>query len=808
MRKILLIACTISLFLLSACQPDGGGKFQLTETERMGLVEDLQRSVREQTQWAKVHTAEYLIDLGYRENLYDVFEQENELRSDIPEYRIGVWRVLARLAPGEEQGQLIKKIGDVFQDTSASDREHAAEALAKLDISIGDLGIPEQVVTDVLESQKTGLAMFTLWSLATADAKYTDELLDVALSAEVETRPRKLAAYALRHLDNLDGSQWSRLTEGALTKNESDELFVYKLSAAYVNTSADSVASESFKKLEEQLSARMRSGPLSKELVIALSDSRKAEHYDELKHQLSGIAEQGTVDEDSGLQMALTYALLKIEKKQEKSLVLVDWVVIALYLGGMLLIGWYYSNQNKTAEDYLLGGRKMNPIAVGISLFATLLSTLSYLSYPGEMINYGPVIFTGMIAFPFVYYAAGWWIIPKIMKVNVTSAYEILERRFGLKVRMLALVFFLSLRLLWMASIMYVTIDVALLSVVPIDKGFAPVIGVFLLLVTIIYTSMGGMKAVVFTDVIQSLVFLSGAFLCIIVAAIEYESLFGWLPDQWLTYWSAPELRFDPTERLTVGNAVLTLFLWYICTAGGDQTAIQRYLSTRDVKAARKTLRVSLYTNLLAKVLLALVGLAVLAFFMKNVHLQEYGKTIDEQADLMFPRFILVGLPKGLSGLMIAALLAAAMSSLSSGLNSVSTVVSEDIIKRFGFNFIARFSELQKIKALSYFIGIVVMVLSLFVGNVEGNLIDVINKVVNLFVAPLFVLFFMAFFVRRANSNSTFIAGLVSIATGIAIAFFGLFGITVLWILPMSLFTGVVTGLVLSLLNSNMDKEA
>jgi len=186
---------------------------------------------------------------------------------------------------------------------------------------------------------------------------------------------------------------------------------------------------------------------------------------------------------------------------------------------------------------------------------------------------------------------------------------------------------------------------------------------------------------------------------------------------------------------------------------------------------------------------------------VKNVHLLEYGKTIGEQADSLFPRFILVGLPKGLSGLMIAALFAAAMSSLSSGLNSVSTVVSEDIIKRFNLSFFKKSNELQKIKILSYIIGVIVMLLSLFVGNVEGNLIDMINKVVNLFVAPLFVLFFMAFFVRRANSNSTFLAGLISIATGIAIAFFGVFGITVLWILPMSMFVGVAAGLILSVFN-------
>ena len=76
-----------------------------------------------------------------------------------------------------------------------------------------------------------------------------------------------------------------------------------------------------------------------------------------------------------------------------------DWIVLIAYAAGMLFIGWFYSRKNKTKEDYLLGGRRMNPTAVGISLFASLMSTLSYLTYPGEMILHGPVIFTGLLAF-------------------------------------------------------------------------------------------------------------------------------------------------------------------------------------------------------------------------------------------------------------------------------------------------------------------------------------------------------------------------------------------------------------------------
>ncbi len=795
-----LTSLILIIFLLCSCQYNGDKKYQLTDNERNEIVGEIKRVVDEKPQWAKVHAAEYLIDLGYRDSLYQIFEKENKSQGQVAKYRIGIWRILAMLSEDEERKQWVDKIAEVFEDSAAVDREHAAEALAKLGVSADSLGFPNEIISRILNEKESGLAMFTIWSLATANNKYNENLLDATISDKLETRSSKLAAYALRHLGHLTPQQWNLLSNNVLKGGEK-ELLYYKLSAAYVNTPTDSLETETYRRLQELLSVQTLNKPFAKELVIAMSHFQNPGNFERLKAEQKKFREYQVTDEQQSLQITIDYALLKIEEAQQRSLAPFDWVVIILYLGGMLLIGWYYSKRNKTVEDYLLGGRKMNPIAVGISLFATLLSTLSYLSYPGEMIKYGPVIFTGLLAFPMVYYVVGWWIIPQIMKVKVTSAYEILERRFGLKVRMLAVMFFLCLRLLWMASIMYVTIDVALLSVVPIERSFAPMIGILLLIVTIVYTGMGGMKAVVVTDVIQSIIFLAGALVCIIVAVIEYQSLFDWLPKHWLTHWSAPEIRFDPMERLTVGNAVLTLFLWYVCTAGGDQTAIQRYLSTRDVHAARKTLKVSLYTNLLAKVLLALVGLAVLAFFVKNVHLLEYGKTIGEQADSLFPRFILVGLPKGLSGLMIAALFAAAMSSLSSGLNSVSTVVSEDIIKRFNLSFFKKSNELQKIKILSYIIGVIVMLLSLFVGNVEGNLIDMINKVVNLFVAPLFVLFFMAFFVRRANSNSTFLAGLISIATGIAIAFFGVFGITVLWILPMSMFVGVAAGLILSVFN-------
>jgi SSS family solute:Na+ symporter len=479
-------------------------------------------------------------------------------------------------------------------------------------------------------------------------------------------------------------------------------------------------------------------------------------------------------------------------------LTFLDWIVLLAYGAGMLFIGWFYSRKNKTKDDYLLGGRKMNPTAIGISLFATLMSTLSYLTYPGEMIQHGPVIFTGILAFPLVYYVVGWWLIPRFMKMNVTSAYEILEKKLGLSVRMLAIFMFLSLRLLWMATIIYVTVDVALYSVIQFDRSYVPWIGALLTVVTIFYTSMGGLKAVVVTDVIQSFIFLGGALLSIVVVCFHLGSFTAIFPAGWPGHWDTLRLGFDPLERTTLGNAVLVLFVWYVCTSGSDQMAVQRYLSTKDIHTARKSFRISLYSNIIAYILLAFVGLAMLAFFTSNENFLLTGKSLNEQADTLFPRFIMIGLPPGVSGLVIAGLLAAAMSSMSSGLNSVSSVIAEDIIKRFRKKASSVPDPLKQVKKLSYLTGAIVMALSFFVGEVPGNLLDVIMKVVNLFVAPLFVLFFMALFVPFATGRATFWAGMISVAVAIAVAFWGAFGITVLWIMPVSLVAGIVAGIVLS----------
>ncbi|MCK5208595.1 MAG: hypothetical protein KAQ79_11255 [Cyclobacteriaceae bacterium] len=137
------------------------------------------------------------------------------------------------------------------------------------------------------------------------------------------------------------------------------------------------------------------------------------------------------------------------------SLTSLDWIIIIGYGVGMLLVGFYFSRQNKTSDDYMLGGRNMKSWKVGLSLFATLFSAVTYLSMPGEMIKYGPMIWSMVAALPFIYIVVAYFFIPFIMKLKITSAYELLEAKLDLRNRILATTYFLIMRFVWMAVIIY-----------------------------------------------------------------------------------------------------------------------------------------------------------------------------------------------------------------------------------------------------------------------------------------------------------------------------------------------------------------
>jgi len=487
-----------------------------------------------------------------------------------------------------------------------------------------------------------------------------------------------------------------------------------------------------------------------------------------------------------------------------------DWCVIGLYAISMLLIGLFYSRRTETTEEYLLGSRKMKSWTVGLSLFASLLSTISYLAGPGEMIRYGPMYMCALLSYPLVILVVGWFLIPFIMQSPVTSAYEILETRLGLGPRVLGSLFFLSMRLIWMAVIIYATTSKVLIPMMGWSADSTPYVCAVLGLITVVYTSMGGLRAVVLTDVLQTFILFGGAVLTLVIITVRLGGVSAWLPTAWPAHWPEPVFGYDPNARMSLVGIMIAYFTWYVCTSASDQMAVQRYLSTKDVKGARKTLITSMTTDATVTVFLGLVGLALLAFFRAESQYLPDGPGLVRNTDRLFPRFIVLGLPVGVSGLVIAGLLAAAMSSLSSGVNSSCSVITVDFLDRFGhFKFQAK-TRVKVAKYVSFVVGFVVVLLSSWVGVVEGNLLEVAYKTVNLLVAPLAGLFFLAFFVPWATSFGAIVGAMAGLAAVISISYWeeitGTKGISFIWAMPLGLVSEMLIGTVASLLPWSKNK--
>ncbi len=522
-----------------------------------------------------------------------------------------------------------------------------------------------------------------------------------------------------------------------------------------------------------------------------------------------------------------------------------DWTVIGLYFAGMLAIGWYYSLRSKTAEDYLVGSRSMRSSSIGLSLFATLMSTITYLALPGEMINKGPALLWSLVAIPIAYVVVGYILIPRITAVRVTSAYELLEAKLGLGVRLTASIMFLVTRLFWMALVIYLTSDKVIRTMMNWDPEVTPYIAAIIGLVTVVYTSMGGIRAVVLTDVIQSIILLCGAILAILMISLRMGGVSEWWPHEWSSAWDdQPVFSLDPRVRVTVVGSMVFMTVWWICTAGSDQMAVQRYLSTRDTAAARRAFLVTGISNVVVTLLLAMVGFALLGLFRSHPDLLGNGMTIEKDADKLFPYYIIHLLPPGVTGLVIAGLLAAAMSSLSSGINSSCSVITVDwqrlrngpvgLAKRCplcGYGLtgntsgicpecgrdpasasgVRQASDFTLTRIIAVVSGLIAVLLSSFMGYVSGNIMAVTARTNHVFVAPLFGLFFMALFVPFANATGAIAGAIAGGIVAILIAYWDMITggpeLSFQWISIAALVVDLGVGCAVSLLTGGASRR-
>lgn len=459
-----------------------------------------------------------------------------------------------------------------------------------------------------------------------------------------------------------------------------------------------------------------------------------------------------------------------------------DYAAIVLYLVVTFGIALWFGRKQKNTEDFFVGGRRMPWFAVGLSILATLFSTLSYLGVPGEMIRRGIGLFAGYLAVPFSMAVVALLWIPFFMRLRLTSAYEYLERRFSYAVRLLGATLFILLRLGWMSMVIYAASnaldgvkggdlhDVAWLPGKDIYWWVA-FIGIF----AAIYTAVGGIQAMIWTDVLQCFLLLAGVLMAIFyVLLVDHTGPLDWwriATAEAPQHTSPPLFSWDITVRNTIFFTVIGNFFWTICTHGSDQVVLQRYFSTASLKAARRSYFINVGVDLMMASLLSLAGLALLAYYLRHQSLSPSGGTVVEAADKLFPHFLGSQLPAGCAGLVIAAFLCDAMQTLESGVNAITAVVTNDVVPRLRQGRPRLMSDLTFARMMSVLITAIVSANAFFVANLaltqKKTLVDMMPQFFNMFVGPLAGMFIVGMFFSRCTTRSVLPAALVGLTVSV-----------------------------------------
>jgi SSS family solute:Na+ symporter len=507
----------------------------------------------------------------------------------------------------------------------------------------------------------------------------------------------------------------------------------------------------------------------------------------------------------------------------------IDSVVVLAYLAGMLAMGVVIARRNDSTEDFFLGGRTLPAWAVGISLIASLLSTITYLGTPGEMFRTGVGFLTRQLPLPLVL-AIVWFVwIPFFMRLKLTSAYEYLERRFDYRTRCLGAAFCILLLLGWI-SVVVLTASEAMVKIADLNlewffgtnnADFADAdmhlmilgVGAF----SILYTTLGGLRAVVWTDVVQFFVLIGGAIFTIGTIAYHTDSGLS----EWLAFSSEYKhetvewATFDVSNRSSVLFISVGMMFWMVCTHGSNQVALQRYFSVRSIREARKTFLVNAVSSLGLGILLAAVGIALMYFIFNDAsvtgdmleareNLSSVDSTTRAQAQKgVFPLFIRMYLPDGLRGLVVAALFAAAMSTIDSGANSITAIITMDFVRPNLKQQQTSREELRQARMMTASMGVVVVLstVGLYHMSKGTNIIDLCQKGFNCFLGPLCALFVMGMFSKRAAPITVIPAVIVGEIAGVSASYstelFGLDFSTHL-VIPSAFFATVIISTVLS----------
>lgn len=447
-----------------------------------------------------------------------------------------------------------------------------------------------------------------------------------------------------------------------------------------------------------------------------------------------------------------------------------DLVVLLVYLFGIAGAGFYFSFKNKTTEDYFLGGRNFPGWAIGLSLVGTSISSMTFLGYPGDAYKTAYLRLLITFTMPIAIILAVFVFLPFFRRGRVTSAFEYLEARFGPSTRVYGAFAFIAAQMLRLAQILFLISllvhEVSGLAIVPsIIIG-----GIFVSF----YTVLGGIEAVVWTDVIQTVVLFFGGAVCVFVIVNELP---GGLGQIFSEASAAGKFRFAELNpdtgqieasswsfSLLKKTALMMLFVGltqWLTEYSSNQNVIQRYCAAKSMREARKALWVSCVASLTIWVFFMFIGTSLWVYYQNNPSVEAAMMlTGEKKAEQILPFFVLTVLPAGIGGLVVAAALAAAMSSLDSSINAISTVTIVDVYRRHLVKDKDDKHYLNAARWVAVGVGVLMIIGALILNGFKDikTLQDVNTILASIFAGGLMGLFFLGFFTRVADGRAVGVA--------------------------------------------------
>lgn len=442
----------------------------------------------------------------------------------------------------------------------------------------------------------------------------------------------------------------------------------------------------------------------------------------------------------------------------------IDYLVITSYIIGFLFLGRLFK-ENKDSKDYFLGGKSFGWFPLSLSTIATQLSAISFISAPafvGLKEGGGMMWLTYEFAVPLAMLFLMVFLIPPMYKAGIVSVYAYLEKRFSVSTRILVSLVFQVSRA-FATSVMIYTVALILTSVMAI-----PMWQTILLIgaVTLVYSYQGGMKAVVYGDAIQMIILFFGIVVCLI-AGIQYIG--GWsefvanVDRSRLDAVSFTSMGLEKGDEFGFWPMLIGGFFLYVSYYGTDQSQVQRLFSAKDLGTVKKTLLFNGLLRFPVTFIYCIMGLVIGTLAVQDASFMN--AIPKDKPDYMIPIFIREYLPHGVIGILMVAIFSAAMSSLSSAINSLSAATVEDFFNRKKELPNDQYMRYSKMAAL--FWGIVCIVLAFFTGDIAKTVIEAINKVGSVFYGPIIATFIAAIALKRINTLGANIGLLSGVAVNV-----------------------------------------